>query len=55
MGEHALLLWFDVEIGYKTTIKNAGKAVDKLWFDVEIGYKTTSPSSCDCRLSCGLM
>ena len=35
------LLWFDVEIGYYTTIYGKYYEAGELWFDVEIGYYTT--------------
>ena len=35
-------LWFDVEIGYKTTQAGEIAVTEELWFDVEIGYKTTN-------------
>ena len=34
-------LWFDVEIGYYTTLKRQNVCFGTLWFDVEIGYYTT--------------
>ena len=37
----AKVLWFDVEIGYYTTLKENPLAPGQLWFDVEIGYYTT--------------
>ena len=38
-------LWFDVEIGYYTTIPSTPIFNGKLWFDVEIGYYTTEVDS----------
>ena len=34
-------LWFDVEIGYYTTVVSDYARSVELWFDVEIGYYTT--------------
>ena len=34
-------LWFDVEIGYYTTLHRGILSQAALWFDVEIGYYTT--------------
>jgi len=39
------MLWFDEELGSKTTFATAKAIADRLWFDEELGSKTTLLSS----------
>ena len=39
-----MLLWFDVEKRYNTTIWKKKRGVSLLWFDVEKRYNTTKQS-----------
>ena len=36
-----MLLWFDVEVRYNTTVVEATFDTTLLWFDVEVRYNTT--------------
>jgi len=48
-------LWFDEELGSKTTHGRLSHRDQRLWFDEELGSKTTAKELNDGLNSCGLM
>jgi len=48
-------LWFDEELGSKTTAPGFTRTSRLLWFDEELGSKTTQPVWDQRQQRCGLM